>query len=157
MNQEVGDMETAGSNRRYVLWGVLAVVAMAVGAVFWWASTDRAVVIEDDLAVSLDAAFGVRPSQSWCEGGCSGTGHEWHSQGSLNDVAELVAETATSIGAETVIESGDQGTVLVHVERGSAAVVVAVTDSTWTNATPNASGVAVWFTSVRAFDQGASG
>lgn len=155
MNQELAEVSPTGGARRYVLWGVLVVIAAVVGGIFWWASSDRAVVMEDDLVASLDAALGARSGESWCRGGCSGTGHEWHNQGALADVAELVAESARSIGAETSIEAGDPGTMLVNVERGSAAVAVAVTDSTWVNASPDASGVAVWFTSVRAFDQGA--
>ncbi len=114
-------------------------------------------MIEDDLANALDIALGARPEESWCRGGCSLTGHEWHSQGVLEDVAELVAESARSIGAESSIESGDPGTMLVSVKRGPAEVAVAVTDATWPNAALDASGVAVWFTSVTAFDQGASG
>lgn len=156
MNQEMGEVAATGDIRRYVLWGVLGVIAIAVGGVFWWASSDRAVVIEDDLATALDIALGPRPEESWCRGGCSVTGHEWHSQGALKDVAEQVAASARSIGAETLIESGDPGTMLVTIKRGSAEVAVAVTDATWANAAPAASGVAVWFTSVRAFDQSAS-
>ncbi len=154
MSQEVGDMATAGGNRRYVLWGGLALIVIVVAGVFWWASADRALILEEELTAELDAILS-RADDSWCLGGCSGTGHEWHSQGALIDVAELVAESARSIGAETSIESGDPGTMLVLIDRGSAAVVVAVTDSTWANAALDGPGVAVWFTSVRVFDQGA--
>ncbi len=156
MNQEMGEVAATGEIRRYVLWGVLAVVAVAVGGIFWWASSDQAVVVEDDLATALDVAFGARPEESWCRGGCSVTGHEWHSQGALKQVAEQVAESARSIGAETLIEPSDPGTMLVTVKRGSAEVAVAVTDADWADAAPAAAGVAVWYTSVRAFDQSAS-
>ncbi len=142
---------------RYRLWGLLVVVAIAVGGVFWWASTDTALALEDDLATTLDSAFGERTDVSWCLGGCSATGHEWHSTGALADVADLVVEQVNEIGAEATIEAGDTGTILVYVERTSNAVSVAVTDGSWVNAAPDAVGVAVWFTSVAAFDQSGSG
>lgn len=138
---------------RYRLWGLLVVVAIAVGGVFWWASTDGTLALEEDLATALDSSLGGRSDVSWCTGGCSETGHEWHNSGDLADVADLVAGRADEIGAEATIEVGDPGAILVHIERGSRAVSVALTDASWKDAAPDAAGVAVWFTSVAAFDQ----
>ena len=140
-----------GTFRRNVLWGVLAVIVIAVVGILWWASIDRALILEEELTVALDATFD-RADDSWCEEGCSPAGHEWHSQGGLTDVAGLVADRARSINAEATLEPGDSGTILVNIERGKVAVTVAVTDGTWAQAAPGAAGTAVWFTSVTAFD-----
>lgn len=142
---------------RYRLWGLLVVVAIATGGVFWWASTDAALALEDDLATALDSVFGERADVPWCLGGCSATGHEWHSPGDLADVVGLVVERADEIGAEATIERGEPGAILVRIERTSSAVSVAITDGSWVNAAPAADGVAVWFTSVAAFEPSESG
>ena len=151
MIEQTSDVGAAGVFRRNVLWGVLAVIVIAVAGVLWWASVDRALVLEEELTTALDATLD-RADDSWCRGGCSLSGHEWHSQGALTDVAGLVEERARSIGADASLEPGDPGTILVKIERGNVAVAVAVTDGTWSNAVPGAAGTAVWFTSLTAFD-----
>ena len=151
MLDQPSEFPAAGAVRRTVLWGGLAVIVIAVAGVLWWASIDRALILEEELTVALDATF-VRADDSWCQDGCSPTGHEWHSPDALNDVAGLVADSARSINGNATIESGEPGTMLVNVERGRVGVAVAVTDGSWAQAAPGTVGTAVWFTSVTAFD-----
>lgn len=151
MIDQTSEVSTVGPLRRSVLWGGLAVIVIVAAGVLWWTSIDRALILEEELTVALDARF-VRGDDSWCQEGCSSTGHEWHSQGALTDVAGLVADSARSIDAEATLEPGDSGTILVDVERGNVVVTVAVTDGTWAKAAGGTAGTAVWFTSVTAFD-----
>ncbi len=158
MDQELEDSARLKRRTgRYRLWGIALVVAIAAGGIFWWASTDSTLALEDDLAAALDSVLGDRADVSWCLGSCSATEHEWHNTGALADVADLVVQQATGIGAEATAEAGDSGTMLVRVERGGNIVSLGVTDASWVSAAPEADGVAVWFTSVSAFDQSESG
>lgn len=136
----------------YLVMAALFLTLVVGGVVVWRSLADPAVALENDLAGVFDGTFGDRADQSWCEGECSVTGHEWHTQGSTLSVAEMIAEEARAVGAESFVESGGTGAALVRISKGTAEIVVAVTDSTWYNATTNAAGVSVWFTSVTALD-----
>ncbi|MBK5268390.1 MAG: hypothetical protein JJE47_13235 [Acidimicrobiia bacterium] len=136
----------------YVVMAALLVTLVGGGVVIWRASADSAVELENDLAGVFDDTFGGRADQSWCEGECSVTGHEWHTQGATLLVAEMVAQEARTVGAEGFVESGGTGAALVRISKGPAEIVVGVTDATWYNATTAAAGVSVWFTSVTALD-----
>jgi hypothetical protein len=141
--------------RRAVTYAAMAVLFVTIaggGLVIWRASANPAVALENDLAGLFDDTFGGRADQSWCEGDCSVTGHEWHTQGAALLVAEMVAEEVRTVGAEGFVESGGTGAALVRISKGTADIVVGVTDSTWYHATADADGVSVWFTSVTALD-----
>lgn len=137
---------------RVVLLGVLAVVVLAFVAVFWWASVDPVVALEEDVAQILDNDFSGRVANTWCLKGCSATGHEWHDDRPLTAVADLVADVAGMVGAEAVIEPGATGAALVRVQRDTALVLIGITDPTWSGTSSESTGVAIWFTSVTALD-----
>ncbi len=137
----------------FVVIAALFVTMLGGAVVIWRSSADSTVALENDLARVFDDTFGGRADQSWCEGECSVTGHEWHTQGAALLVAEMVAEEVRTVGAEGFVESGGTGAALVRISKGTADIVVGVTDSTWYHATADADGVSVWFTSVTALDE----
>jgi hypothetical protein len=136
----------------YVVMAALVGTLVGVGVVIGRSSADPTVALENDLGGAFDGTFGDRADESWCASECSATGHEWHTQGATMSVAEMVADAARTVGAEGLVESGGTGAALVRISKGTAEIVVAVTDSTWYNAATNAAGVSVWFTSVTALD-----
>lgn len=135
--------------------GVVLVAVVALGAYVIWITSrpDPVQALERQVIDALDDAYGRAESPSWCAEGCSATGHEWHVEGSADVAAEQVVALMSVAGLEATLDSGAPEAFLVRIVGVGSSIDLGVTGSEWIRASSDATGTAVWFTSVTVFDQ----
>lgn len=129
------------------------VVAAVLGLAFIvWLDSDPVVELEDDLIAAFDEQWDRDSNPSWCAQGCSATDHEWHTDQTLAEAREAVEAIAAERGVPAEFESvSDEAGIMTLGD--DVVIEVGITTSAWPSASPEATGTAVWFTSVTVFDE----
>ncbi len=137
-----------------VILGVLVLaVAVMVGYILLEAiGSDDTLALEETVREVLDDNYEKDSLPSWCVGGCSATDDEWHTPDNALLVAEALVGALTDMGLDAVYETGPPDAYIVKVAEG-VGLDIAITGVGWSNASSDATGTAIWFTSVALFDQ----
>lgn len=136
---------------------ILGVIAVAVLAVFAYTvirslGSDEAVELESDVRAVLDGRYDRASFPTWCVGGCSASDDEWHALDDAEAVAREVVEALRDAGFVADFSAGAPDAYLVSIADGSG-LDIGVTGPEWAQASAQATGTAIWFTSVTVFDQ----
>lgn len=135
---------------------VAAVLAAAVlgGSLLLWLASDPAGDLENEIIEAFDREWDRVNDPTWCTRGCSTTGHEWHAEDDVDAVTSEIVRIAEAAGIEVANQSVNGTAELIRMGSGDAALEVGVTGPDWPSATAEATGTAIWFTSLSVFDDG---